>query len=205
MARTSFARQKPRYKVQARVLIICEDSKSSLSYLQDAARHFRSYAEVEVTHVNRTDPKGIVAEAVKRSSSFDAVYCAIDRDSHAGFDEALQLAASQAPKVSVIASYPCYEYWLLLHFRKSTKPYSSVGASSAGDRLVKELRAEPGMNGYSKALPGLFHSLLPNLPRARERAAEVLADTENNGMNPSTRLHTLMDVLESLGTPQPIE
>lgn len=91
-----FNRKEPRLKPQARVLVICEDSKSSRLYLQAAAHHFRAYAEVEIAHCGKNDPKGIVEEAVKRQKNFDHIYCAIDRDSDPKFDAALNQAAAHA-------------------------------------------------------------------------------------------------------------
>lgn len=204
-APSRFDRKKPSLKQQARVLVLCEDSKSSRLYLQDAANHFRAYAEVEIAHCGKNDPKGIVAEAVKRQKLFDDVYCVIDRDSDPKFDAALIQAAAHA-KVTVIASYPCYEYWLLLHFRKTRKSYIGVGNNSSGELLVKDLCKEDGMEGYDKgASKSLFDDLFSRLPKARQRAAEVLAEAHiDGGMNPSTRLHELIDLFETLGTPQSI-
>lgn len=95
MARNTsrFDRKKPSFKQQARVLVLCEDTKSSLIYLQDAARYFRSYAEVGIAHCGKNDPLNIVKEAIQRRRVYDKVYCAIDRDHHEGFDAALALAA----------------------------------------------------------------------------------------------------------------
>ena len=122
MARKSgsspFERKKPSLKQQPLVLVICEDTKSSLQYLKDAAHHFRAYAEVDIVHCGKNDPLNIVKEAIERQRSFDQVYCAIDRDTHETFDEALVLAKLHKKKISIIASYPCYEFWLLLHFQK---------------------------------------------------------------------------------------
>jgi hypothetical protein len=204
-APSRFDRKEPRYKQQARVLVLCEDSKSSRMYLQDAANHFRAYADVEISHCGKNDPKGIVEEAVKRQRNYDHVYCAIDRDSDPKFDAALN-QATHTSKVTVIASYPCYEYWLLLHFRKTRSSYVGVGKHSSGDLLVKDLRKEEGMETYDKgASQHLFDNLLPKLPTARKHAAEVLAEAHGDGaLNPSTRLHELMDLFEKLGQPQPI-
>ncbi|TAG34027.1 MAG: RloB domain-containing protein [Polaromonas sp.] len=82
MARSAsrFDRKKPSFRQQARVLVICEDTKSSLIYLQDAARYFRSYAQVEIAHCGKNDPLNIVKEAIERRRNCDKVYCAIDRD-----------------------------------------------------------------------------------------------------------------------------
>jgi len=204
-APSRFDRKAPSLKQQARVLVLCEDTKSSRNYLQDAANHFRAYAEVEIAHCGKNDPKGIVEVAVKRQHNYDHVYCAIDRDSDPKFDAALSQADAHA-KVTVIASYPCYEYWLLLHFRKTRKEYIGVGNHSSGDLLAQDLRKEEGMQDYDKgASKSLFDDLITKLPKARQRAAEVLAEASaDDGMNPSTRLHELIDLFEKLGTPQPI-
>lgn len=203
-APSRFDRKKPSFKQQARVLILCEDSKSSRMYLQDAANHFRAYAEVEISHCGKNDPKGIVEEALKRQRDYDHVYCAIDRDSDPKFDAALIQAAAHANKVTVIASYPCYEYWLLLHFRKTRSSYVGAGKHSSGDLLVKDLCKEAGMENYDKgASTRLFEELLTKLPLARRRAAEVLVEANSDGgWNPSTRVHKLIDLFEQLGKPQ---
>jgi RloB-like protein len=149
MARSakSFRRKKAKFKPLPRTLVLCEDSKSCLVYLQEAARHFRSFAQIEISHCGKTDPIGIVNEAMKRRHKFDHVFCAIDRDNHHGFDGALETAMANG--VDVVASFPSYEFWLLLHFRSTRAPYVAAGNSSAADRLIRDLRREPGMDNYS--------------------------------------------------------
>ncbi|MCX7172722.1 MAG: RloB family protein [Proteobacteria bacterium] len=198
---TSFNRGKARYRTQPTVLVICEDSKSCLQYLKDAARHFRAYADVDIAHCGKTDPRGIVEAAIKRSKDFDIVYCAIDRDRHETFDEALELAKAHSPKVSVIVSYPCYEFWLMLHFKKTRKPYRETATHSPGDLMVKDLRAIDDMDTYEKGQSEqLFGKLLPRLQDARVRADQVFAEAlGENEMNPSTTLHRLIAKFESLG------
>jgi len=201
----AFERKKPSLKPQARVLVICEDTKSSLQYLKDAAHYFRAYAEVDIVHCGKNDPLNIVQEAMERQRLFDHVYCAIDRDRHENFDEALALAKAHK-KISVIASYPCYEFWLLLHFQKTRKPYIGVGKNSSGDLLGKDLRKLAGMENYEKgSSENLFDRLIDRLPTARQRAAQVMAEALNDGeLNPSTQLHELIECFERLGKPQPI-
>ena len=208
MARKSspFERKKPSLKPQPRVLVICEDTKSSLQYLKDAAHHFRAYAEVDIVHCGKNDPFGIVEEAIERQKNFDHVYCVIDRDADKKFDKALNLAKLHEKKISLIASYPCYEFWLLLHFQKNRKPYIGVGKDSSGDLLVKDLCKVKGMENYAKgSSENLFDQLLENLPKARKFAAQVMQEALNDGeWNPSTRLHELIEKFERLGTPEPI-
>jgi hypothetical protein len=161
-------------------------------------------AEIEISHCGNTDPLGIVTKAVARRHAFDHVYCAVDRDKHENFDEAMQLGAAHRGSVTIIASYPCYEFWLYLHFEYARKPYAVQGNLSAGDCMVKDLCKIPEMTGYSKgSSKDIFEKLLPKLPDARKYAKRVIdAAIEEGEMNPSTRLHDLITIFEELGMPQ---
>lgn len=200
---SSFARRPAKFKPQPRILVICEDKKSCRTYLLEAAQHFRCHADVEIAHVGRTDPRGIVAEAKRRRGDYDQVYCAVDRDTHETFEEAVRDAAT-VPAVDLVVSYPCYEFWLLLHFRTTRSPFARSGNHSAADNVATALRREEGMGTYDKGdAEGLFEALRARFPAARIRAQQVLAEAMNDSeMNPSTRLHELIDVFESLGKPQ---
>lgn len=200
MARSaaSFNRAKPRFKPQPTVLVICEDSKSGKRYLEDASAYFRVKVQVEICHCGKTDPVSIVNEAVARKGKFDRVFCAIDRDTHANFEKALDAAKSH-PKVDVVVSYPCFEFWLLLHFGYSRKPHSS-------ESLIKDLRANPGFEDYDKGGDrNVFRILENRFSEARRFAPIVLAEAIESGeMNPSTRLHELLAYFEELSQPQKI-
>jgi len=206
MARTvtSFNRPKSRFKPQPMVLVICEDTKSGKRYLEDASLYFRVTVLVEITHCGKTDPLSIVKEAINRQGKFDHVFCAIDRDTHATFDEALKLAKT-SKKVDIITSYPCFEFWLLLHFGYNRKPYAAAGKHSAADLLIKDLRTHPGLEKYDKGKDlGIFNLLLENrFAEARRIAPKVLTEAiASEQMNPSTRLHELLDFFEKLSSPQ---
>jgi hypothetical protein len=203
---SSFKRGAAKYKPQPKVLVICEDAKSSLEYLNDAARYYRIYVDVEVIHCGRTDPLGIVYEARDKRSKYDEVYCVIDRDGHQNFNEAL-IIANDLKSIHVIASYPCFEFWLLLHFGHNTKPYAPAGKKSAADFVLEDLCVKPGMAGYTKGgTIGLFGKLLGDpYETAKKASPRILEDAKLIGeMNPSTQLHELMIKFESLSTPENI-
>lgn len=201
----SFARNAPIYKTQPRVLVICEDTKSCKDYLQEAAVHFR-FDPKNIIHCGKNDPLNIVNHAVEKMHAFDSIYCAIDRDTHETFDEAVRLA-EQHSKITIMASYPCYEFWLFLHFRHSRKPQIRRGNLSAGDCMVKDLCNIAEMAGYSKSgSKGLFQKLLPRLEDAKKRARLVLHTAlQEDEPNPSTRLHDLIDAFDALGKPQRVD
>lgn len=198
----SFGRKKPQFRPQPRVLVLCEDAKSAKNYFEAASNHFRSFAKVQFAHCGRTDPLGIVTAAVELQRDFESVYCVIDRDSHENFDEALALAGVHS-KVTVLTSYPCFEFWLLLHFGYTRAPYSSVGGVSAGSRVLADLCSKPGMSAYKKGSgEDSFHLLLPKLGTAEQNGERSLRDADLDGeKNPSTPLHNLIGLLRSLSNP----
>jgi hypothetical protein len=200
----SFDRKASRFKPQPKVLVLCEDSKSGKRYLEEAAFHFRARAQVEIVHCGVTHPSGIVEHAVMRQKHFDKVFCVVDRDTHLCFERALNTARSH-PKIYVIASYPCFEFWLLLHFGFSRKPFRAVGKNSPGDLVSKCLRTKPDMAGYEKGRDISYFTQLLGEPfqRARTLAPKVLEDVAVSGEpNPSTEIHLLMDEFETLSRPQ---
>ena len=204
--KAAFRRNEPRFRPQPTVLVICEDSKSSKTYLNDVKLYFRAQLRLAVTHCGKTDPAGIVSEGIRQSKQFDRVFCVIDRDEHQNFDEAVQLASSK-PKVTVVPSYPCFEYWLLLHFGYTRKPYQRSGAKSPADCLIDDLKLHPGMSDYAKgAKVSPFTTLsVAQFTDARAHAARALVEAiQVRELNPSTTLHQLIDVIEELGSPIPI-
>jgi hypothetical protein len=204
MARSSnsFRRREPRYNPQPRVLVICEDTKSGKTYLEDACRQFRTTASI--IHCGRTDPLGIVQEAAARHKGFDTTYCVIDRDNHQNFDSAL-VEARKYPEIEVIVSYPCFEYWLLLNFDYSRRPYAAVGSSSAADQVIAELRTKAGMQNYAKGADrNVFAALYPHgYAKGIVHAERALLEArKTDELNPSTRIHEMLKCLKKLSTPQ---
>lgn len=206
MSRTaaSFKRGGARFRSPPSILVLCEDTKSGKYYLEDAARHYRVFAQIEFAHCGHTDPKGIVLEAIKRQRNFDEIYCALDRDSHHGWDEANRLALA-SDKVKIIASHPCFEYWLLCHFVYSRAPYAAAGGLSVGDQVIRELRRCGGMENYAKGTnTALFNDLVDRLEIAKVNGARsVMQSDESGNPNPSTHLHTLLERFSGLSDVQP--
>lgn len=197
----SFIRETAKFKAEPSVLIICEDTKSSKLYLDDASVHLRANVHVELNHCGNTDPLGIVTAAIKRQNRFEFIFCVIDRDTHANFSQAVTLA--KLNNIHLITSYPCFEFWLLLHFSYSTKPYNRAGKKSPADLLIEDLKKIQGMEDYNKGTTkSPFYYLLEKFPRARINSAKALAEAkENKNFNPSTTLHLIMDFFEELAVP----
>lgn len=203
-AASSFLRKKPSLNQQPTVLVICEDKKSGKRYLDDASTYFRANFKIRVHHCGKTDPLGIVQEAIKEKAKYDRVYCVIDRDQHENFDQAIANAKNHS-KIEIIDSHPCFEFWALLHFGFSRKPYKSTDKKSSGELLIKDLKTKPGFENYDKGADiSLFKALLGQpFETARATSPRVLEQAiQNSDLNPSTKMHLLIDRMEELSEPQ---
>lgn len=200
----SFARGEPKFAVEKKILVLCEDSKSGKQYLQEAADHFRAALVVEVAHPGVTHPSGIVEHAIQRQKKYDEVYCAIDRDSHACFNKALNMAHAHK-KITVIPSYPSFEFWILLHFGYCRKPFNRTGTRSPGAGVIKEIKTHELLSDYDKGKDRSYFQELLGEPfdTARKIAPRVLQDAkDSNQPNPSTEIHLLINKFELLSEPQ---
>ncbi|MDY0978181.1 RloB family protein [Massilia sp. CFBP9012] len=202
---SSFRRREASFVQQPKVLVICEDTTSGKKYLNDAKVHFRANALIDVANVGHTDPRGIVEKAIERQAKYDNLYCVIDRDTHPTFDEAMRLAGNQ-PKIEMIVSYPCFEYWLYLHFKYSRRAYANAKGLSPGQNMLRELKRIKEMAFYEKGDNlDLFEKLLPRLKDAKDNAIRAEREAADVGEpNPSTKLHFLLDRFEQLGTPKAV-
>src|SRR5699024_4065517 len=84
-----------------------------------------SSVNVQITGKSGSDPISVINYAIKAyedrekennpSTLFDKVYCIIDRDSHASFSSATNKSRGYN-YITLIKSYPSFEYWYLCHF-----------------------------------------------------------------------------------------
>ncbi len=209
-SRQGLKRRQSSVAPKQRILIVCEGTKTEPLYFNDAKRVLRispGLAKIEVESGSGSHPQNIVetakklADKAKKSAEpFDVVYCVMDRDEHANFDNAL----AQADKFGfkTIQSWPCFEYWVLLHFKEHSAPYARTGANSPAANCLKDLTAQ--WPDYNKSRDKLFHELSEKLGDAMQRSELRLKQALNEGnRNPSTDIHTLVAVLESINTPRP--
>jgi hypothetical protein len=119
--------------VLKRVLILCEDKKSSLLYLKsfkydEEFRRKLTSVDIEIYQPKNFSPMGLVSEAkikkkkAKRDrNSYDQVWIVLDKDQHLKIPEALSQARES--KINYVLSIVCFEYWILLHFVQTTKAF----------------------------------------------------------------------------------
>ena len=205
-------RHKAKQAPHKRLLIVCEGGKTEPRYFEEIRQeyHLRT-ANVRVLPGVGTQPLQVVSHAEKLFRmgepgkgiyplSFDYVFAVFDRDEHSTYSQALDKAASLDGKLKndmhervsfqAIASVPCFELWLLLHFVDILAP---IHRKSAYKRLKQYLP------GYEKGQGGHWAATKNNLPTAIERAkVRAVSTTAYNGKEPYTDIHRVVSLLTKL-------
>lgn len=177
-------------KPRERFLIVCE-GETEMSYFEAIRRELRlSTTEVHVCGKTcGSAPISMVDHAIElkkheKEMPYDHVWCVSDRDRHATLEKAVDKAARH--QVHLALSIPCFEIWILLHFRSGGKPYEGA------DALIRDLRK--CLPGYTKGkVP--FDILWERRSIALQHAEHLAASRDQPRQNPSTNVHKLVRAL----------
>jgi hypothetical protein len=194
-------RRPPFRDPQPTILIVCEGEKTEPQYFkgfQKACRNPRVTIEVAKEHgvpwtlVNIAKECKRDAEAAARSErddnlAFDSVWCVFDVDEHPRVSDAKVMARDNGIELAI--SSPCFELWLLLHFRENP---------GMRDRTrMKRLLAEH-VPDYDKS--GDFATYAAGYRQAVNRAKRMdqsAADDGDVGRNPTTGVYKLTECIRS--------
>jgi hypothetical protein len=201
------ARKKESRESYERALIVCEGSKTEPNYFCELVSSLElNTANVEVDGNCGSSPISVFNYAKKRyleekrtGDGFDRVFCVFDKDSHDSYEEALRLIGEMKPNsvFKAIVSVPCFEYWLLLHYVFTTKPFEADGNGSKCASLISELKKYH--HNYAKGDENIYGELSGQMGQAIAYSKRALAQAkENDTDNPSTCIHELVEYLQAL-------
>ena len=194
----------PRKQSVRRILVLCEDTKSSCDYLARFPFDAKLVSLECVGTGMNTDSLMENAiqrkeDAAKAGNPFAEIWVVFDRDSFdlQNFNRAFDLARSHGDIVACWSN-ECFELWYLLHFA-----YRDTGIARA--EIWKVLSTHLGKK-YDKADATVFAKLEPHLEaavkNARKLAASRTGDTAKERENPSTKVHELVERLRQLDPSQ---
>jgi hypothetical protein len=197
-----------------RILIVSEGSKTEPLYFKEIKNaHRLQTANVEV-HPGAlgTEPIQVVRYAKQlfeagdphkrvRARAFEKVFAIFDRDDHKSYFDALKLAesldgklrndAKQPVEFKAIASVPCFELWLLLHYEDIRHPLHR-------DEVLTRLKQH--IPSYDKGAGGSFSTTRGSLDIASQRARKLAAlSTAFDDTEPSTDIVELVALLIAFG------
>jgi len=202
-------RRKAKRAAYEKVLIICEGEKTEPNYFNELVDFYKlNTANVEIDGSCGSSPNKVFERAKelydieeKRGDSYDKVYCVFDRDTHTSYDDTVASIRKEQLKIKDtffhITSVPCFEFWLILHFNFSTKPYIAAGNLSSGDQVVRDLKRF--IPEYTKGIEGIFSLLHNQIELAKVNADRVNDQANaNHTDNPSTFVNELVHYLQNL-------
>jgi hypothetical protein len=185
------------------ILVISEGKETEPEYLYGFVRACRNpRVKIEVVH-KHGDPQHLVENAKRRKESadeaaareedenlaYDAVWCVFDVDanSHAVIAAAEQLA--QRSGIGTAISNPCFELWLLLHFRENP---------GMQDRAKMQTMLSKHVPEYDKHVDYARYSA--GYEQAVTRATRMDESAEKDGdpgRNPTTGVYKLTDLIRT--------
>lgn len=201
------SRRKTKQRSGDLILIVCEGERTEPIYF-NALKQERKLSSVTVKHARgATAPRQVVeraivlrderARAARRGEDvpFDQVWCVVDGDGTGAVEAAHVLAEEDRKKcgkkkagIQIADSMPCFELWLLLHFRYTTAPEDN---SSGLEGALSSVIGRP----YEKNAPPM-EELLPRIEDAVQNAERLANHCEqSNTQNPHTAVHELVKVL----------
>lgn len=203
----NFGRQRPTRKPRDTVLIVCEGSKTEPNYFDEIITDLQ-LSSTDVQIYGRecgSDPMTVVSYALEVNrdtpKGFDYVFCVIDRDRHDNFQPAVNRVNGTRLRgvkdFKIIWSDPCFEYWLLLHFGYTARPYTETRGLSRCAACIRDL--ENHISDYSKGVKGAYKRTKKDYEAAVQNAIRRKAESEaQDASNPSTLVHELTELLISI-------
>lgn len=202
----SFERKPGQRPPRLSILIVCGGKRTEPTYFKSLCADLKlSLVKVEIVE-EAVDPASLVERAVARrekrqreskqshgkTPAFDEVWCVFDTERLADnptFDPAVDSAKSEG--INLAVSNPAFEYWYLLHFRETNRPFYDA------NELVKVLKEY--LPNYTKN-QNTYRLIVAQTDRAIERAHRLLRNPPEPGEfpNPSTHVYKLVQKLKDM-------
>ncbi|EAI3764214.1 RloB domain-containing protein [Campylobacter coli] len=118
--------RKARRKENEVILIVCEGKKTEVDYLRQLKDYLKlNNVRIDIFSSKNPSPLKVVKFAKEKSEEYfyNKIYCVFDKDTHLDFNEAKQKC--EQCNFEAIISNPCFEFWILLHFEYTTKPFGT--------------------------------------------------------------------------------
>lgn len=177
------------------LLIVCEGAETEPNYLRglcEARRINLAGLDIKLSG-GKTDALSLVNKAIKlfKTKDYDRVFVVLDDDGQP-LEEARHLAGKplrtangEKIQIELITSRPSFEFWLLLHFEYSSRPYTSAAA------VIDHLLAH--VTDYNKASRRIFRQVEFGLENALANAGRLKRELRaSGGNNPNTDMHSLV-------------
>lgn len=181
------------------ILIVCEGEKTEKNYFETLKKQLNlTNANIIIDPDSNPSPSSVVEYAKRKleqnPNEYDEIYCVFDRDRHRDFNEALNMTKKK--KINAIVSDPCFEFWILLHFTKTSKIFGGSGGSPCKE-VQEEKAFRENVKNYAKDYD--FKEIITqHLETAINNAKEINSQNEAQRQTPYTQVVVLVEKLREL-------
>ena len=192
------------------VRIVCEGAKTEPNYFRGILKLY-DWKGAQVVKAKDNSPVGIVRKAkeeyqkavrAKIPREQIHVWAVFDRDNHANLKQALQEAT--AGHIRVAFSSVCFEYFILLHYERCTRPFENCEA------VIDYLKEKYDANYHKRddhfgSLKDLFQTAIDNNHwlLTKHLAFEETTGTAVADRNPYTDVYHLLKFLTGTSESNP--
>ncbi len=150
-------------KFNKRGLILCEGEteENYFNGLISQEKYRRKFSSIDVEIFKPKDhspiglikhAKGLIKRAKRERNEYDFVWVVFDRDGHQGIPDAFEMARTNNPVIKIAFTSPCFEYFILLHFEKTTRSFTKC------DDVISYIKKSNYIPEYEKS-SNLFKTL----------------------------------------------
>ena len=175
-------------------LIVTEDTKSAYNYFQILKQENRlPTLNIEVKPSKKSDPDQVVSftKELAKEKNAELSFCIIDRDTHEHFDKAIK-NANKIKNLEIIASYPCFEYWIILHHNKDC--YKPMDSKNCYNETIDKFKSYDKSMDNKLWLNFYNNELVSNQDTAIKKAISAEDKCmKNETENPKTDIYKLFN------------
>lgn len=189
-------RTRPTRPIKPLHLFICEDTKSSKFYMEGLGKSHNINLKAENCY--GTSPENVLRAAEEKRALFPdegiaTIYCLFDKDDCEDAKFKKVIATCKEKDIVPAISVPCYEYWLLLHLKKTDKAFRDAKecCEEFKNTYNREFHTDYNIKQL-KSRKEIFEDLKDRLKSAIQNAESLNLDEKES---PYTNMH---EVIKSL-------
>lgn len=199
--------------IKPRILILVEGIETEIKYFNsfkksDKFRRKLETVTIDIYKPKDHSPKGIADEAKKKIKEgnkdkypYQEIWIVFDRDKHPKvpetFNEVKAHNNKNQIKINIAFSNICFEYWILLHFEQTSKPFNRCDENKNHEPNVIDYIKKNHDNDYTKASYNFLNLIESKLEVALKNAIWLEKRNESEQspiyeINPYTNVHHLV-------------
>ena len=187
-------------RIKSRLYIVCEGMETEYNYFKnyiDDCHLCEKYLDVRVFETSKNTARELIFFLKEsRKSLNDELWAVFDKDGYTRHPDAFNMA--KANNIRIAFSSISFEYWILLHFEYTTRPFVRA------EEIISHLKNK-GYIDYEKNDRTTYEKIKDKTPvavthavRVRKYQHEANPDSKIYEMNPYTNIDELLDSINKI-------